>query len=238
MSSEFGLLYLAATPIGNLKDITLRVLEILGSVDLILAEDTRRTGLLLKTYDIHKPLLSYHDHNKVRKTPDIIKRLVQGENIALVTDAGTPGISDPGYYLVRAAIGAGITVTPLPGASACIAALSCSGLPSDRFLFYGFIPRKPGKRRSLLEEALLFNGTIILYESPFRVIKTLGEVIEIFGSDREVVVAREISKIYEEFLRGRAAEVLEEIRRRNSVKGECVILISGKAPARDEDVDE
>ncbi len=227
-SHEHGILYLVATPIGNLKDITYRAVEILNEVDLVLCEDTRRARKLLNHYTIRAHLKTYHDHNKEQRTPEILKRLKNGEEIALITDAGTPGIADPGYYLTSRAIAEKIPVAPVPGASALTAALSASGLPTDKFTFCGFVPRKSGKRRKLLESLSSMEMTVILYESPYRVLKTLQCIVEVFGAERDVVIARELTKIYEEFIRGTAPEVLEELANRSSIKGEFVILISGK----------
>src|SRR5512137_653453 len=193
-----GTLYLVATPIGNLEDMTLRALR---ECDIGAAEDTRRTGLLLKHFGISKPLLSYFQFNEARRSEQILERLKRGEKVALVTDAGSPGISDPGERVVRAAIEAGLRVEPVPGPSALIAALTASGLPTEEFHFIGFLPHKSGQRRKQLEALTLFNGTLVLYESPYRVEKLLGELAEVFP-DRPVVLARELTKKFEEYLRG------------------------------------
>ena len=224
-----GRLYLVATPIGNLKDITYRAVEVLRQVDVILAEDTRRARILLNTYSVRKPLMSYHDHNKEQCTPYILKQLEDGKNIALITDAGTPGIADPGFYLVKKALEHDIQVVPIPGPTALISALSASGLPTDRFIFCGFLPRKKGKRQKLLEELTGFKGTIILYESPYRLLKTLMDIKDIVGENRRIVLARELTKIYEEFIRGTADEVVKEIQSRPAIRGEWVILIEGSS---------
>jgi len=218
-----GTLYLVATPIGNLEDITLRALRTLKECDVVAAEDTRRTGQLLKHFGISKPLLSYFQFNEARRSEEIIERLGRGEKVALVTDAGSPGISDPGERVVRAAIAAGFRVESVPGPSALIAALTASGLPADEFHFIGFLPHKSGQRRKKLESLGGFEGTLVLYESPYRVEKLLGELNELFPN-RLVVLARELTKKFEEFLRGTPAELLEMARNR-SLKGEFVVLI-------------
>ncbi len=220
-----GTLYLVATPIGNLEDMTLRGLRTLRECDVIAAEDTRRTGQLLKHFGISKPLLSYFQFNEARRSEQILERLKSGERVALVTDAGSPGISDPGERVVKAALAAGFRVEAVPGPSALVAALTASGLPTDEFHFIGFLPHKSGQRRNKLESLRGFEGTLVLYESPYRVEKLLGELGEIFP-DRPVVVARELTKKFEEYLRGSAAELLERIRQR-SVKGEFVVMIGG-----------
>ena len=218
-----GTLYLVATPIGNLEDITLRALRVLRECDIVAAEDTRRTGQLLKHFGISKPLLSYFQFNEARRSEEIIERLGRGEKVALVTDAGSPGISDPGERVARAAIAAGFRVESVPGPSALIAALTASGLPADEFHFIGFLPHKSGQRRKKLETLGGFEGTLVLYESPYRVEKLLGELNEVFPN-RLVVLARELTKKFEEFLRGTPAELLEVARNR-SLKGEFVVLI-------------
>ncbi len=227
-SHEKGKLYLVATPIGNLQDITLRALETLRQVDYILAEDTRHARILLNAHHIQKPLLSYYDYNREQRTPQVLQDLESGKNVALITDAGTPGISDPGYYVVKKAIEKGITIVPIPGATALIAALAASGLPTDSFVFCGFVPRKAGKRQKLLAELADLQRTVILSESPHRVLATLEDLRSVFGAERQVVVARELTKIYEEFLRGRLAEVLDDLKARKNLKGEYVILVAGK----------
>jgi len=219
-----GKLYIVSTPIGNLSDFTFRAVETLRNVELIATEDTRVSGVLLKHYDIETSMLPYHDHNKVQVTPGLLSKLEAGDDIALITDAGTPLVSDPGFYLVRAAIKDNIEVVPIPGASAMLAALVAAGLPSDRFTFEGFLPRKKGRqtRFKLLAED---TRTIILYESPHRVAKTLKDIGEYMG-DREVVIAREITKKFEEFIRGTVSEIREQLDTR-SIKGEVVIMIGG-----------
>ena len=220
-------LYLVATPIGNLEDITLRGLRTLKECDLVAAEDTRRTGQLLKHFGISKPLLSYFQFNEARRSEQIIERLSRGEKIALVTDAGSPGISDPGERVVRAAIAAGFRVEPVPGPSALIAALTASGLPADEFHFIGFLPHKSGQRRAKLEQLKNIPGTLVLYESPFRVEKLLTELKDVMPSGR-VVLARELTKKFEEFLRGTPEELLAVMKTR-SLKGEFVVLVDNEA---------
>lgn len=219
-----GTLYLVATPIGNLEDITLRALRTLKECDLVAAEDTRHTGALLKHFGISKPLLSYFQFNEARRSEDILQRLGRGEKIALVTDAGSPGISDPGERVVKAARAAGFRVESVPGPSALVAALTPSGLPTDEFHFVGFLPHKSGQRRNKLESLKSIAGTLALYESPYRVEKLLGELAEVFP-DRQVVLARELTKKFEEFLQGTPAELTERLKGR-SIKGEFVVLIA------------
>lgn len=221
-----GTLYLVATPIGNLEDITLRALRTLKECDLVAAEDTRHTGQLLNHFGISKPLLSYFQFNEAKRSEEIIERLRRGEKVALVTDAGSPGISDPGERVVRAALGAGFRVEPVPGACALVAALTASGLPTDEFHFVGFLPHKSGQRRKRLAELKEVSGTLVLYESPYRVEKLLEELREICP-DRVVVLGRELTKKFEEFIRGKPGELLEQIRGR-TVKGEFVVMIGAK----------
>lgn len=218
-----GTLYIVATPIGNLEDITLRALRILKEVDLIACEDTRQTRKLLSRYSFSRPLISYFEHNKLTRGEVILERLIRGENVALVSDAGTPGISDPGYHLIVAAVEKGIPVVPIPGPSAAIAALSAAGLPTDRFLFVGFLPQKEGKRRRLLESLAGEEGSVVFYESPFRVRKTLLLLKEVLG-DRRSVLVHELTKVHEGFIRGR----LSDLAGREIVeKGEWIILVEG-----------
>ncbi len=219
-------LYLVATPIGNLEDITLRALRTLKECDLVAAEDTRRTGQLLKHYGISKPLLSYFRFNEAKRCQEIIERLRRGEKIALVTDAGSPGISDPGQRVVHETVAAGLRVEPVPGPSALVAGLTASGLPTDEFHFIGFLPHKSGQRRKQLEKFKGFEGTLALYESPYRVEKLLAELRELYPSHR-VVLARELTKKFEEFLRGTPAELLEALKKR-SLKGEFVVMLSAQ----------
>ena len=219
-------LYLVATPIGNLEDITLRALRVLKEVDLIACEDTRQTLKLLSHYGIHTRTVSYHEHNEMTKAAELIVDLEGGAKIALVTDAGMPGISDPGFRLIALAIRHHVPVVPIPGASAFLAALVASGLPTDSFRFGGFLPAKSGQRRKLLESVRESPRTQVFYEAPHRLLETLADVVELLGNDRHVVVAREVTKLHEEFLRGRAAEVLERLKARGDVKGEITLLIA------------
>jgi 16S rRNA (cytidine1402-2'-O)-methyltransferase len=222
-------LYLVATPIGNLEDITLRAIRVLRECDVVAAEDTRHSGQLLKHLGISKPMLSYFQFNEAKRSEEIIERLRRGEKVALVTDAGSPGISDPGERVVKAAIHAGFRVEAIPGACALIAGLTASGLPTDQFHFIGFLPHKSGQRRNKLESLKAFAGTLVLYESPYRIEKVLGELNEVFPG-RQIVLARELTKKFEEFLRGKPAELLELTKTR-SLKGEFVVMI---APAPEE----
>ena len=216
-------LYLVATPIGNLEDITLRALRVLRECDVVAAEDTRHSGRLLKHFGISKPLLSYFQFNEAKRSEEIIERLRRGEKVALVTDAGSPGISDPGERVVKAAIAAGLRVESVPGPSALVAALTASGLPTDEFHFIGFLPHKSGQRRNKLESLKGFDGTLVLYESPYRIEKLLVELSEVFP-EREVVLARELTKKFEEYLRGKPAELLAMAKKR-SLKGEFVVMV-------------
>jgi 16S rRNA (cytidine1402-2'-O)-methyltransferase len=228
-----GTLYIVATPIGNLEDITFRAVRILKEVDLIAAEDTRHSRKLLTHFGISKPLTSYFDHNKNIKGSYILDKLREGLSVALISDAGTPCISDPGYQLVRDAVAAGIPVAPVPGPSAVLAALSAAGLPTDRFAFEGFLPNRQGKRRERLLSLVGEERVLVFYESPNRLQAALADLLEVMGN-REVVIARELTKIYEEFIRGAAAEMIERLRERR-VKGEVVLLI---APAQAPEVKE
>ncbi len=220
----FGTLYIVATPIGNLEDMTFRAVRTLKEVDLIAAEDTRHSRKLLSHFGISRPLTSYFDHNKDYKGEYILSKLMEGLSLALISDAGTPCISDPGYQLVRDAVAAGVPVVPIPGPAAAITALSASGLPTSRFTFEGFLPNRQGKRRERL--ALLRDepGVLIFYEAPNRLVATLADMAEILG-DREAVVARELTKVYEEFVRGPLTRVAERFRE-GKVRGEVVILVS------------
>jgi 16S rRNA (cytidine1402-2'-O)-methyltransferase len=217
---------LVATPIGNLEDITLRALRVLKEVDVIACEDTRQTQKLLSHYGIQTRTVSYHEHNEMTKAAELVVDLESGAKIALVTDAGMPGISDPGFRLIALAIRHHVPVVPIPGASAFLAALVASGLPTDSFRFSGFLPAKAGQRRKLFESVRESPRTQVFYEAPHRVLETLADVVEVLGSDRHVVVAREVTKIHEEFLRGRAVEVLEQLKARGDVKGEITLLIA------------
>jgi 16S rRNA (cytidine1402-2'-O)-methyltransferase len=218
-------LYLVATPIGNLEDITLRALRVLRECDVVAAEDTRHSGQLLKHFGISRPLLSYFQFNEARRSEEIIERLRRGEKVALVTDAGSPGISDPGERVGRAAIAAGFRVEAIPGACALVAGLTASGLATDEFHFVGFLPHKSGQRKNKLESLKLTNGTLVFYESPYRIEKLLGELNEVFP-EREVVLARELTKKFEEFLRGKPADLLAVTKKR-PLKGEFVVLVAG-----------
>jgi 16S rRNA (cytidine1402-2'-O)-methyltransferase len=219
-------LYLVPTPIGNLQDITLRALEILKSVDTILAEDTRTSGFLLKHYEISKPLQSFHIFNEHKTLAGLIARMQSGEVMALISDAGTPGISDPGFLLVRETLKEGLKIDCLPGATALIPALVKSGFPTDRFSFEGFLPHKKG-RQTMLKKLSEEDRTLVLYESPHRLVKTLEQLVEFFGPDRMVSVSRELTKLHEETKTGIVTEVLEHFKKKD-VKGEIVIVIDGK----------
>lgn len=223
-------LYVVATPIGNLEDMTLRAIKTLAGVDLIAAEDTRHTSRLLAHYGIRTPLISCHEHNEQQRTPQLIDKIRSGSAVALVSDAGTPSVSDPGFRLVRAAIENGLDVFPIPGVSAAVTALSASGLPTDTFLFVGFVPRKAGKRMDVLRPLVDEPRTLVFYESPRRVAALLEAVHALMG-DRQVVLAREMTKLHEEFIRGRLTDVQAELARRPEVKGECTLLIDGAPPA-------
>jgi 16S rRNA (cytidine1402-2'-O)-methyltransferase len=229
---SIGTLYIVATPIGNLEDITLRALRILREVDLIAAEDTRHSRKLLTHFGISKQLTSYFDHNKNIKGVLILDKLRDGMSVALISDAGTPCISDPGYQLVRDAVDAGIAVIPIPGPCAAVAALSASGLPTDSFTFEGFLPNRSGKRREKLLKLKDESRVLIFYEAPTRIVASLGDILETMG-DREVVLAREVSKVYEEFLRGRIYHVLERLSERQ-VKGEIVLMLAPAERVADE----
>jgi len=219
-------LYLVATPIGNLEDITLRALRVLKEVDLIACEDTRQTQKLLTHYGIQTRTVSYHEHNEMTKAAELVVDLEGGAKIALVTDAGSPGISDPGFRLISLAIRHHVPVVPIPGASAYLAALVASGLPTDSFRFSGFLPAKTGQRRKLLESILESPRTQVFYEAPHRLLETLQDVAAVLGPERHIVVAREVTKLHEEFLRGRADEVFEKLKSRGEVKGEITLLIA------------
>ena len=218
-------LYLVATPIGNLKDITLRALDVLRAADQILAEDTRRTRKLLTRYDINTPLKSLNDHNERAMANQLVEQMANGTQFALVSDAGTPLISDPGFCLVRAALDAGVNVVPIPGPSSLLAALTGSGLPVDRFTFCGFLPRKPGTRRRLLNDLASEPGTLIFLESPRRLVSSLAEAAEILG-DRPVAIARELTKMHEEFIRGTLPAVAAQLGR-TEVRGEVTVCVAG-----------
>jgi 16S rRNA (cytidine1402-2'-O)-methyltransferase len=227
-------LYLVATPIGNLGDITLRALEVLRSVDLIACEDTRQTQKLLNHFEIAKPTVSCHEHNERERATDLIQSIKTGKAIALVSDAGTPGVSDPGAWLVRQAIAAGVSVIPIPGANAAISALVASGLAADEFHFYGFLPEKAGARRTRLEalaaEPRAQAGTLVFYEAPHRILDTLADLESAWGPALRVTVARELTKIHEEFVRGTVAEARARLTARDRIRGEITLVV--EAPAR------
>jgi 16S rRNA (cytidine1402-2'-O)-methyltransferase len=220
-----GTLYLVATPIGNLEDITLRALRTLKECDVVAAEDTRHTGQLLKHFGISKSMISYFQFNEAKRSEEILGRLARGQKVALVTDAGTPGVSDPGERVVKAALKAGFRVEPVPGPCALVAALTASGLGTDEFHFIGFLPHKSGQRRKRLEALKEVPGTLVLYESPYRIEKLLTELQEVFP-ERQVVLARELTKKFEEYLRGMASELLAVVQKR-TLKGEFVVLVEG-----------
>ena len=235
MNSKTGVLHVVATPIGNLGDLSSRARETLQQADLVLAEDTRRTAVLMRHFNLGTPLSSFHDHNERQQVPEILRRLSAGENIALVSDAGTPLISDPGYSLVSAAREQGFTVSPVPGPCALVAALSASGLPVDRFVFEGFVPARKGARQALLDRVAVEERTVVLYESSHRILETLEDMSSLLGPDRVVVIGREISKRFETFYRGDAADVLEQLRAGTEHQyGEFVVMVEG-APAQDAD---
>jgi len=219
-----GTLYIIATPIGNLEDITTRAVRILGEADLIACEDTRQTRKLLDRYSIAKPMVSYHEYNENTRSVDLLRDLEAGKNIALVSDAGTPLIADPGYRLVEQARDRGIPVIPIPGPSALLAALSASGLPTDSFSFHGFLPPKKGQRRKLLQELRPSQSTLVFFEAPHRILDALQDIGDLLGS-RPVVLARELTKIHEEFLRGTAGELRAVLEKRTSVKGEITLMV-------------
>ncbi len=226
----YGHLLICATPIGNLKDITLRVLDVLKEVDIIAAEDTRVTRKLLSTYDIKTSMVSYYEHNVAKRLPELIDRMKDGQNIALVTDSGVPGISDPGFRVITACIEQEIEVEIIPGPSAFISALVVSGLPTDKFFFGGFLPRKEGLRKRGLDQAKHYKATLVFYESPHRIAKTLVNIKEVLG-DRRMVLARELTKKYEEVRRGTVSEVIESIDNKR-IKGEIVLVVEGATEKR------
>jgi 16S rRNA (cytidine1402-2'-O)-methyltransferase len=226
-SDSLGRLFVVGTPIGNLEDITFRALRTLKEADLIACEDTRRTQLLLKHYAIRTPMVSYHEHNEMTRAPELVMQLEEGSHVALVSDAGVPGISDPGFRLVHLAVRHGIPVIPVPGVTAFVAALSAAGLPVDEFHFVGFLPAKRGARQKALEALKERPGTLIFYEAPHRVLEMLKDAASILG-DRPAVVAREVTKVYEEFLRGSLSEVVTSLKSK-SVKGELTVLVGPPA---------
>lgn len=222
-----GILYIVPTPVGNMEDMTMRAIRVLKEADVVLAEDTRTSGILLKHFDIKNHLISHHKFNEHGTSAGVVERLLAGQTVALISDAGTPGISDPGFFLVREAVKAGVEVQTLPGATAFVPALVSSGLPCDRFCFEGFLPQKKG-RQTRLESLREETRTMIFYESPYRVLKTLQQFCEVFGAERQVSCCREISKIHEESVRGTLAEVIEHFKEK-APKGEFVIVLAGKS---------
>jgi 16S rRNA (cytidine1402-2'-O)-methyltransferase len=226
-----GTLFLVATPIGNLEDITYRAVKVLSSVDLIAAEDTRKTKILLDHYNINKPMMSYYSYNEKGRAPQLIEKLLAGQSIALVSDAGTPGISDPAFHIVQQALKKEIPIIPIPGPTAFISALIASGLPTNRFVFEGFLPQKKG-RKTKFESLKPESRTIILYESPHRILKTLADVVAFFGN-RRIVVARELTKKFEEIVRGNAEFVLAQLEKKTP-RGEYVVIIEGNESQSDD----
>ena len=226
-----GTLYIVATPIGNLEDMTFRAVRILQAVDMIAAEDTRHTGRLLQHFQVKTPQISYHEHNSNSRIPELLEYLQYGKAIALVSDAGMPGISDPGYELIKACIDEGITVVPIPGASAVITALSAAGLPTDRFIFDGFLPSKRQQRKEYLESLQSESRTLVFYESPHRLRDTLADLETVLGSDRSIVIARELTKLYEEFWRGTIGEAIADYQQREP-QGEYTLLVAGNPPSK------
>jgi 16S rRNA (cytidine1402-2'-O)-methyltransferase len=224
-----GILYLVGTPIGNVEDLSPRALRVLGAVDLIAAEDTRHTRQLLDRFGVHRPLVSYHDHNKDDRTPDLVARLRAGASVAIVSDAGSPGISDPAFTLVRASVAADVPVVPVPGPSSALCALEVSGLPTDRFAFEGFLPRKPGRRRARIEELRTDPRTLIFFESPHRLDAALTDLLDVMGS-RPASLSRELTKKFEETRRGTLASLLEWVRGK-APRGEYVLVVGGAPDA-------
>ncbi len=224
-----GKLYLVATPIGNLQDMTFRAVETLRGVDLIAAEDTRHAAILLRHYEIHRPVVSYHDFNERKVAPQLVVQMLEGKNIALITDAGSPGISDPGFFLVRAAVAENIVVEAIPGASAAVAAVTISGLPCDRFVFEGFAPAKKG-RQTFFQTLASEPRTIVLYEAPQRVPRTLQDILTHWG-DRRAALAREMTKIHEEVRRGKVSEILAGLQEQ-TLRGECVLVVEGRPKSK------
>jgi 16S rRNA (cytidine1402-2'-O)-methyltransferase len=220
-----GTLYVVATPIGNLEDISYRAVRILKEADLIACEDTRHTAKLLNHYGIDKPTVSYHEHNEAARAEELVAKLEQGLNVVQVSDAGMPGISDPGYRVIKLAIERGVKVVPIPGASALVTALAASGLPTDSFQFLGFLPARSGERRTLLESVRDAQQTTVVYEAPHRIAETMKDIVELLGAERPVVLARELTKVHEEFIRGNAADVLARVQA-HETKGEITLLIS------------
>jgi 16S rRNA (cytidine1402-2'-O)-methyltransferase len=228
-----GTLYVVATPIGNLEDISYRAVRVLQEANLIACEDTRHTAKLLNHYGIDKPTVSYHEHNEAERAEELVAKLEEGLNIAQVSDAGMPGISDPGYRVIHLAIERGVQVVPIPGPSALVAALAGSGLPTDSFQFLGFLPAKSGQRRTLLETLRAVQHTTVVYEAPHRIVETMKDIVEFLGGERPVVVARELTKVHEEFIRGTAAQVLGRVQE-HEPKGEMTLLIGKGAEQQGE----
>jgi 16S rRNA (cytidine1402-2'-O)-methyltransferase len=226
-----GTLYVVGTPIGNLEDITFRAVRILQTVDLIAAEDTRHTGKLLQHFQVKTPQVSYHEYNRTSRIQELLGHLAQGKAVALVSDAGTPGISDPGYELVKACVEAGIAVVPIPGVSAAITALSTSGLTTDRFIFEGFLPTKGQQRQEYLERLQTETRTLIFYEAPHRLRETLQDLATVWGGDRQIVLARELTKLYEEFWRGTIAAAITHYSQRQP-QGEYTLVVEGASPSQ------
>lgn len=220
-------LYVVATPIGNLEDITLRALRVLREADLIACEDTRHTQKLLNHFEINTPTQSYHEHNEAARAQELVKKIEDGARIALVSDAGMPGISDPGEHVIRAALDRGLKVTVIPGPSALISALVASGLPTDSFRFIGFLPPRSGERRTALDALREARETLVFYEAPHRISEMLADLERIFGKERRIALARELTKLHEEFLRGSIAEIAGELRKREAVKGEITLIVEG-----------
>jgi 16S rRNA (cytidine1402-2'-O)-methyltransferase len=235
---EKGVLYVVATPIGNLGDLSQRAIEVLQGVTVIAAEDTRHTRQLLQQFNITTDCLALHEHNERKVTASLLARMEQGDSIALVSDAGTPLLSDPGFHLVREAVGQGLAIIPIPGPSAIMAALSAAGLPTDRFCFEGFLPSKSAARRRRLEALQQATPTLVFFEAPHRILSTLTDMQSIFGADRQVVLARELTKTFETFLRGSLADVLQQVSvDQNQQKGEMVILLQGASPGEQNGID-
>ena len=232
-----GILYVVATPIGNRDDITLRALDILRTVDLVAAEDTRKSGAFLSHHGVKNQLTAYHEHNEKKRAPKLIEKLLAGTSIALISNAGTPAVSDPGFRLIAAAIEKKISVTPIPGVTAATTAMSVSGLPTDSFMFIGFAPKKKGKRIKFLTALGDQSVSLIFYESPRRIVSLIGDIISCMG-DRKAMLAREMTKLHEEFIRGPLSQILEAIKTRPVVKGECTLLVAGRDQIKKPDIDD